>query len=194
MHKQNQRQGLLIILTAVLTGAVLIAGAGIYILLKSVEKPVSTESSNLDKALSDAVPVPDASEAPVDTSIPLLQTPEPEKSTSVTQQFQPKKITSSNKNIRKNYGGANFRGEDLRRKNFRLAQMGGANLANTNLSGVDLSGANMGGANLAQANLTNANLSNADLRGANLSGANLKGANLDGANTDGANLNGAILP
>ncbi|GJD20536.1 hypothetical protein RIVM261_054920 [Rivularia sp. IAM M-261] len=189
MHKQNQRQGLLIILTAVLTGAVLVAGAGIYLLLKSVEKPVSTEPPNLEetRVSSNSVPDSNVSEAPVDTSIPVAPSP----AEKPTQPLQARS-TIVTSNTRKNYGGANFQGEDLRGKSFRQAQMGGANLANSNLSGVDLSGANMGGANLARANLTKANLSNADLRGANLSGANLRGANLDGAKTDGANLNGAL--
>ncbi|RUT09945.1 hypothetical protein DSM106972_004400 [Dulcicalothrix desertica PCC 7102] len=191
MHKQNQRQGLLIILTAVLTGAVLVTGAGIYLLLKSVEKPVSTEPSNLEtRVSSNSVPNSNVSEAPVDTSIPVAPSPA-EKPTTATQPLQARS-TIVTSNTRKNYGGANFQGEDLRGKSFRQAQMGGANLANSNLSGVDLSGANMGGANLARANLTNANLNNTDLRGANLSGANLRGANLDGAKTDGANLNGAL--
>jgi uncharacterized protein YjbI with pentapeptide repeats len=189
MHKQNQRQGLLIILTAVLTGAVLVTGVGIYLLLKSVDKPSTTSNLENNTSSNNIVSVPDASEAPVDTSAPVPQVVE--KPVTVKQSSQPS-ISVVTSSTRKNYGGANFQGEDLRGKSFRQAQMGGVNLANSNLSGVDLSGANMGGANLAGANLTKANLSNTDLRGANLSNANLKGANLNGAKTDGANLNGAM--
>ncbi|MEA5571474.1 pentapeptide repeat-containing protein [Calothrix sp. UHCC 0171] len=185
MSQQNQRQNLIFILAAILTGAVIVAGTLIYILLKTTETP-----SNLSSLTSSdtSVSTPDVAEAPVETSPPenIITIPADTKLQQPTS--QPKA------NLGKNLGGVNLQNKDLRRMNLRQAQMGGANLAKSNLSGVDLSGANMGGANLSQANLTNANLSGADLRGANLSGANLKGANLDDAYTDGANFNGAILP
>ncbi len=70
MHQQNQRKGLLFILAAVITGAVFLTGTGIYMLLKTTEKPVaSSESSSLTSTASSvAVPVPDKENCPRDYS------------------------------------------------------------------------------------------------------------------------------
>jgi uncharacterized protein YjbI with pentapeptide repeats len=191
MSQQNQRKGLIFTLAAVLTGGVLVAGTMIYTLLKATETPSNTASTT---SLDTSIPIPNLSEAPVETSPSATSEPTENTSPVLAQQKQ-QSIPSPKTNLnKKNLGGVNLANKDLRRMNLHKAQMGGANLANSNLSGVDLSGANLGGANLSKANLTNANLSNTDLRGANLSSANLKGANLDDAYTDGANLNGAILP
>ncbi|NJL63823.1 MAG: pentapeptide repeat-containing protein [Methylacidiphilales bacterium] len=190
MSQQNQRKGLIFTLAAVLTGAVLVAGTMVYILLKTTETPPNLASStSSDTASSISTINPNLSEAPVETLPTATNTPVP-KAQLKEPSTSPPKTNLSNKNL----GGVNLANKDLRNMNLQKAQMGGSNLANSNLSGVDLSGANLGGANLSKANLTNANLSNTDLRGANLSSANLKGANLDDAYTDGANLNGAIMP
>ncbi|ARV60929.1 hypothetical protein BZZ01_21980 [Nostocales cyanobacterium HT-58-2] len=184
---QQQRQGLLFTLSAVLTGATLLAGVGIYMALKSVETPVTA---------------PDITQAPVDTLVPL-----PANTPTVP-------IQEPQNELGKNLGGVNWKGKDLRALKLSHANLGGANLANTDLSGVDLSGAILSGANLANANLSgvnlsranisganldnanisNANLSNADLKGANLNDANLEGAILKGTLLEGANLSGATLP
>jgi uncharacterized protein YjbI with pentapeptide repeats len=182
--QSNQRQGLLFTLAAVMTGATLLAGVGIYMALKTADKPNPSLAQQQTTEETSTI-------APVETSLPPVQdTPAtPPQTTSVAQQ-----PSSQPNEVGKNLGGVNFAGKDLRRMKLQNAHLGGANLRSANLSGVNLSGANFGGANLAKANLKNANLKNADLRGANLADANLKGANLNGASLDGANLNGAILP
>ncbi|MFH7029177.1 MAG: pentapeptide repeat-containing protein [Heteroscytonema crispum UTEX LB 1556] len=181
--QSNQRKGLLFTLAAVLTGATLLAGVGIYMALKTADKPNPSVAQQTTEETSTI--------APVETSLgPIQNTPAaPQQQTPLAQ-----KASSQPNQVGKNLGGRNFAGQDLRRMNLRNTHLGGANLSQADLSGVDLSGANLGGANLAKANLRKANLRNADLRGANLGNANLKGANLDGAFLDGANLNGATLP
>ncbi|BAY42733.1 pentapeptide repeat protein [Scytonema sp. HK-05] len=189
----QQRQNLLFTLSAVLTGATLLAGVGIYMALKSVETPVA--------APNQTVTAPDITEVPVDTLVPP---PEHTPVVPIQEQQEPGK----------NLGGVNWKGKDLRGMKLRNANLGGANLANTDLSGVNLSGAilsganlenanlsdvnlsnaNLGGANLKNANISNANLSSADFRGANLDDANLEGAILKSTHLEGANLNGAIMP
>lgn len=200
MYHNNQRQGQLFTLSAILTGATLMAGVGIYMVLKSVETPVVS----LDKSLlEDSVVAPDLVEAPVDISVL------PPKDIPAVPRIQ-KPQTHPGKNL----GGVNWEGRDLQGMTLRNANLGGANLedtdlsgadlsgailsganlANAEMSGVNLSGANLSGANLDNANLTNANLSSADLRGANLDDANLEGATLKGTLLDGANLSGATMP
>ncbi|MBW4632119.1 MAG: pentapeptide repeat-containing protein [Iphinoe sp. HA4291-MV1] len=198
----QQRQSLLFTLSAVLTGATLLVGVGIYVALKSVETPVA--------APNQTVTAPDITEAPVDTLVP------PAANTSVSpQEDTPVVLIQEQHNeLAQNLGGVSWEGKDLRGMKLRYANLGGANLANANLSGVDLSGAtlsganldntnlsgvnlssaNLSGANLNNANLRNANLSRADFRGANLGDANLKGAILRETRLEGANLNGAIMP
>jgi uncharacterized protein YjbI with pentapeptide repeats len=185
--QSNQRQGLVFTLTAVLTGATLLAGVGIYMALKTVDKPNSSVAQQAQQQTTEET----STIAPVETSLPSVEDrpAKPSQTTSVTQ-----KPSSQPNEVGKNLGGVNFAGKDLRGMKLQNAHLGGANLREANLSGVDLSGANLGGANLAKANLRNANLKNADLRGANLADANLKEAKLNGASLDGANLNGAILP
>ena len=68
MPQQNQRKELLFILTAVITGAVFVIGAGIYIVLRTTEKPITSTAS-------DTTPILDASEAPVETSLPPTNNP-----------------------------------------------------------------------------------------------------------------------
>ncbi|WP_156818274.1 pentapeptide repeat-containing protein [Mastigocladopsis repens] len=175
---QQQRQGLLFTLSAVLTGATLLAGVGVYIALKSGETPVAAPDTSVTRS--------DMTQAPVDTLVPLLA------DTPVVP------IQKQQNELGKNLGGVNWKGKDLRTLKLRHANLGGANLANTDLSGVDLSGAILSGANLANAKLTGVNLSNANLSGANLDNtkldnANLSGADFRGANLDDANLEGAIL-
>lgn len=173
----QQRQSLLFTLSAVLTGATLLAGVGIYMALKSVETPVAVPNQT--------VTAPDITEVPVDT---LVASPENPPVVPIQEQQEPGK----------NLGGVNWKGKDLRGMKLRNANLGGANLANTDLSGVNLSGAILSGANLKNANLSGVNLSNANLGGANLKNANISNANLTsadfrGANLDDANLEGAIL-
>ena len=173
----QQRQSLLFTLSAVLTGATLLAGVGIYMALKSVETPVAVPNQT--------VTAPDITEVPVDT---LVASPEDTPVVAIQEQQEPGK----------NLGGVNWKGKDLRGMKLRNANLGGANLANTDLSGVNLSGAILSGANLENANLSDVNLSNANLGGANLKNANISNANLSsadfrGANLDDANLEGAIL-
>ena len=173
----QQRQSLLFTLSAVLTGATLLAGVGIYMALKSVETPVAVPNQT--------VTAPDITEVPVDTLVPP---PEDTPVVPIQEQQEPGK----------NLGGVNWKGKDLRGMKLRNANLGGANLANTDLSGVNLSGAILSGANLENANLSDVNLSNANLGGANLKNANISNANLTsadfrGANLDDANLEGAIL-
>jgi uncharacterized protein YjbI with pentapeptide repeats len=173
----QQRQSLLFTLSAVLTGATLLAGVGIYMALKSVETPVAVPNQT--------VTAPDITEVPVDT---LVASPEDAPVVAIQEQQEPGK----------NLGGVNWKGKDLRGMKLRNANLGGANLANTDLSGVNLSGAILSGANLKNANLSGVNLSNANLGGANLKNANISNANLTsadfrGANLDDANLEGAIL-
>jgi hypothetical protein len=183
MHHSNQRHKLLISLTTILTGAIFLAGFGIYVVLKTVESPVKSEVSTSETGI-----VPEDT-APVET---LVTSPNEDipASTAVTPEID---TTTQSNSIPKNFGGVNWQGRNLRTMDLRKAQLGGANLSRGNLSGVDLSGANLGGANLSGANLRGANLSGADLRGANLGGANLKGANLNGALLDGANTTGAVI-
>ncbi|MBW4499382.1 MAG: pentapeptide repeat-containing protein [Scytonema hyalinum WJT4-NPBG1] len=174
---QSKRQELLFTLSAVLTGATLLAGVGIYIALKNVQTPVA--------APNQTVTAPDITEVPVDT---LVASPEDTPVVPIQEQQEPGK----------NLGGVNWKGKDLRGMKLRNANLGGANLANTDLSGVNLSGAILSGANLKNANLSRVNLSNANLGGANLKNANISNANLTsadfrGANLDDANLEGAIL-
>jgi len=184
MHPQKHRQSLLLTLAAILTGATIFAGVGIYIALKSVEKPLSSSDTS------------DTSISPLDSQVPVETTaPYPIKSSaspSNTAEITP--VPDSKNKPAQNLGGANFKGKNLQEMNFSQVNLGGANLENTDLNGVDFSGANLSGANLSNANLRNANLNNADLRGANLSNANLQNANLNGAKLDGANLTGTVMP
>lgn len=179
---QSKRQSLLFTLSAVLTGATLLAGVGIYMALKSVETPVAAPNQQVAEQTAS---VPDIKEVPVDT---LVTSPEDTAVVPIQEQQEPGK----------NLGGVHWNGKDLRRMKLRNANLGGANLANTDLSGVNLSGAILSGANLKNANLSGVNLSNANLGGANLNNANISNANLTsadfrGANLDNANLEGAIL-
>ncbi len=180
---QFKRQGLLFTLSAILTGATLLAGVGIYMVLKSVETPVATPNQQVPDQTAIA---PDVTEVPVDT---LVSSPEDTPAVPIQEhQNEPGK----------NLGGVNWKGKDLRGMKLRNANLGGAHLENTDLSGVDLSGAILSGAHLENANLSGVNLSNANLSGAhlenaNLSNANLSSADLRGANLDDANLERAIL-
>ena len=184
MHPQKQRRGLLLTLAAILTGATLLAGVGIYATLKSVEKPLSSSTSDT------SILQPD-SQAPVETIAPPSVENSAQSNTTTTEI----KPTPNFKNKPgKNLGGVNWQGKNLRGMNLSKVNLGGANLENADLSGVDLSGANLSGANLSSANFRNANLRNADLRGANLGDANLQQANLNGTLLDGANLNGTVMP
>lgn len=172
MEQHKQHQSLLFTLAGVLTGVALLAGVGIYLLLKGVETPVvSTETP---------VAAPPISSVPVETSLPTIES---SAAPAKGRQNEPGK----------NLGGVNWQGRDLHTMNLRNANLGGANLAKANLSGVDLSSANLSGANLDKANLSNANLSSSDLRGANLQDANLNQANLNGTLLDGANLSGTTI-
>ncbi|KAB8320468.1 pentapeptide repeat-containing protein [Tolypothrix campylonemoides VB511288] len=178
---QSKRQELLFTLSAVLTGATLLAGVGIYTALKNVETPAAAPNQQVPQTAS----VPDITEVPVDT---LVASPEDTPIVPIQEQQEPGK----------NLGGVNWKGKDLRGMKLRNANLGGANLANTDLSGVNLSGAILSGANLNNANLSGVNLSNASLGGANLKNANISNANLTsadfrGANLGDANLEGAIL-
>jgi len=179
---QSKRQELLFTLSAVLTGATLLAGVGIYIALTNVQTPVAAPNQQVPEQTAS---VPDITEVPVDT---LVASPENTPVVPIQEQQEPGK----------NLGGVNWKGKDLRGMKLRNANLGGANLANTDLSGVNLSGAILSGANLKNANLSRVNLSNANLGGANLKNANISNANLTsadfrGANLDDANLEGAIL-
>jgi Pentapeptide repeats (8 copies) len=192
----QQRQGLLFILAAVLTGTTLLLGVGVYTLLKTVDSAKSPQEKQVrqndisSEAPVETLPPPISTELPPQQTAtePLTQPDSPvaaiPRTLSRTQKYQPEK----------NLGGVNWRGRDLRGVNLQNVDLGGANLETANLNGVNLSGAKLGGANLAKANLRNANLSGADLRGANLGNANLGGANLNGTLLDGANLNGTIMP
>lgn len=182
MHQQKHRQRLLLTLAAILTGGTLLTGVGIYMALKSVEKPLSSSDTSISQ--------PDISQAPVETMAPssVENSTDGVNTTEITPVPQPKNKPG------KNLGGVNWEGKILRKMNLSKVNLGGANLKKADLSGVDLSGANLSGANLSNANLRNANLSNADLRGANLQEANLQEANLNGALLDGANLTGTVMP
>ncbi|MGB3654432.1 MAG: pentapeptide repeat-containing protein, partial [Rivularia sp. (in: cyanobacteria)] len=182
MHPQKQRRGLLLTLAAILTGATLLAGVGIYVTLKSVE---TVSSSTSDTSISQ----PD-SQAPVETIAPPSVENSAQSNTTTT---EIKPAPNFKNKPGKNLGGVNWQGKNLRGMNLSKVNLGGANLKNADLSGVDLSGANLSGANLNSANFRNANLRNADLRGANLGDANLQQANLNGALLDGANLNGTVM-
>ncbi|MBW4509418.1 MAG: pentapeptide repeat-containing protein [Scytonematopsis contorta HA4267-MV1] len=193
----QQRQGLLFVLAAVLTGTTLLLGVGVYTLLKTVD---STTVDNAKTPQQKQVTQNDiSSEAPVETLAPPTSTelsPQQTATESLTQQDSQvvAKPRTQKYQPEKNLGGVNWRARDLRGMSLRNVDLGGANLETANLSGVDLSGAKLGGANLAKANLRNANLSGADLRGANLGNANLTGANLNRTLLDGANLNGTKMP
>ncbi len=174
MYQHKGRPGLLFTLATVMTGASLLAGVGIYVVLKSAETPVAS---------TDTPSVAPLSQVPIETSVPHTQ-PTPQDAP------LPKGLQNE---PGKNLGGVNWQGRNLRLMNLRNANLGGANLKNADLSGMDLSQANLSGANLDKANLSNANLSSTDLRGANLSEANLDGANLNGTLLDGANLRGTSM-
>jgi Pentapeptide repeats (8 copies) len=193
----QQRQGLLFVLAAVLTGTTLLLGVGVYTLLKTVDSPTvdNAKASQQKQATQNDI----SSEAPVETLAPPVSTelsPEQTATEPLTQQDSQvaAKPRTQKYQPEKNLGGVNWRARDLRGMSLRNVDLGGANLETANLSGVDLSGAKLGGANLGKANLRNANLSGADLRGANLGNANLTGANLNRTLLDGANLNGTKMP
>lgn len=204
----QKRQGLILTLTALLTGLTLVGGVLIYFVLRNTEAPpmISTETQPQGNSRDSSLSNPDIAEAPVDTSVPIETTSselQPIEENQNSQQDSVEKSKNIDTNVNrnninninnKNFGGVNWQKRDLRSKNLREAQLGGANLANTNLNGVDLSRANLGGANLRGANLRGANLEGTDLRGANLDGADLRGTNLDAAFVDGANLQNAKLP
>jgi uncharacterized protein YjbI with pentapeptide repeats len=216
MYQNHQRQGLLLTLSAVLTGVALMTGVGIYVALKSVESPVLTsEASPPNKSVA----LPDMTQIPVDTTAHTSNIPTNDPSY-ISQDLPQEQIpvaqavSKQQNEPRKNLGGVNWSGRNLRGMKLRNANLGGANLENSDFNGVDLSGATLNGANLANAdlshvnlssanlsganldnaNLSNANLYSADLRGANLDNANLNGANLKGTLLDGANLSGTTMP
>ena len=180
MHQKKQRQSLILILAAVMTGVTLLAGVGIYLALRAVDSSTITPRQN------------SVASQEAETSIPPVETSPLQPETPVT--VAPQTTTSDKSEPGKNLGGVNWKGRDLRTMNLRNAKLGGANLEAANLSGVDLTAANLSGAKLGKTNLKNANLTNADLRGANLGNANLSGAKLNGTLLDGANLNGATMP
>ncbi|WP_243147272.1 pentapeptide repeat-containing protein [Scytonema sp. UIC 10036] len=209
MYPTKQRQRLLFTLSSVMTGAILLAGMGVYTALNGLQPRMGTvDNSSQDTLVVEA----DTSQLPIDTSISSTGTdisvPELEASRAAPpvtkQQNEPGKnlggVNWQGKNLQgmklqnAHLGGANLQNADLTNVDLSGAILAGANLANSNLSGVNLSNANLSGANLDNANLTNANLSSADLRGANLDDANLEGARLNGTLLDGANLSGATLP
>ncbi|MGD1914430.1 MAG: pentapeptide repeat-containing protein [Rivularia sp. (in: cyanobacteria)] len=185
MDPRKQRRGLLVTLAAILTGATLLSGVGIYLALKSLETPLSSSDPSDSSILQ-----PDISRAPVETIAP----PPVESSISQSNTTEITPPAYSKNKPAKNLGGVNWERKDLRQMNLSQVNLGGANLKNADLSSVDLSGANLSGANLSGANLNGANLRNADLRGTNLTNANLQRANLNGALLDGANLTGAVIP
>jgi Pentapeptide repeats (8 copies) len=204
MSQSKQRQGLIFILAAILTGGTLIAGIVIYMGVKNFDTSVTPKASPIETPIEASSDVPftqeDLSIPPVETSVSNTQKKSEEnvskKVTPIPLENKPK-ITSiliQENEPGKNLGGVNWQGRDLRKINLRSANMGGANLVNANLNGVNLNQTNLSGSNLTKANLKNANLSDADLRGANLSNADLTGANLNGTLLDGANLNGTIMP
>jgi hypothetical protein len=182
MQHSNQRHKLLVSLATILTGAVFLAGVGIYLVLKTVESPVKSQTFTSETSTS---PIDDV--APVETSVT------PSSEDNISSKVVASDRSMPNHSLQKNFGGVNWQGRNLQKMDLSQAQLGGANLGGVNLSGVDLRGANLGGANLSQANLMNANLSGADLRGANLGKANLKGANLSGVLLDGANTAGTMM-
>lgn len=207
----QKRQGLILTLTALLTGLTLVGGVVVYFVLRITEVPpiTSVETQPRRDSQDTSLANSDIAEPPVDTSVPVETASSPlqplegnldspqnsdEKNQNINQGTNRNKISNISNINNKNFGGVNWQKRDLRGKNLREAQLGGANLANANLNGVDLSRANLGGANLRGANLRGANLEGTDLRGANLDGADLRGTNLDAAFVDGANLQNAKLP
>jgi uncharacterized protein YjbI with pentapeptide repeats len=179
MHQKKQRQSIILTLAAVLTGATLLAGVGIYLALKAVDTSKTLPEQDSVASQETETSIPPVETSPLQQDTPVRVAPQ---------------ITTEKSEPGKNLGGVNWKGRDLRGMNLRNAKFGGANLEAANLSAVDLAGANLSGANLAKTNLKNANLSNADLRGANLQNADLSGAKLNGTLLDGANLNGATMP
>lgn len=207
----QKRQGLIITLTALLTGLTLVGGVAMYFVLRSTEKPagLTAESKPTELPKSELPPsvtesIGDIAEAPVETTAPQevpATPPAPDVARIIEQSAKAAESDRENNQenpppaaANRNLGGVNWQKRDLRRRNLQGVQMGGSNLAGANLTGVDLSQTNLGGANLSGANLSGANLSQTDLRGANLEGADLRGTNLDAAYTDGANLKNAKLP
>ena len=174
LYQPKQRKGLLVSLAAVLTGAALLAGIGIYLALKSVEQ---TPIAQIEPAV-----------APVDTCQPN----EPAQDLGGTN-LAGRDLRGMNL-CNADLGGANLTKANLEGVDLRGADLSGVNLSNAKLSDADLSDADLSGADLANADLSNTNLSNADLSGANLSHANLNGSDLNGAVLTGADLAGATMP
>ncbi len=190
MEGHKQRQFLIFILAAITTGATLLTGIVIYLVLKSVET-----SDNSSVGLPDrSIKTINTSKAPIEKSVKLTNKSIPLTENPVLQEITPINSTTELKEVKKNFGGVNWEGKNLQGMNLQNVNFGGANLAHTNLSGVDLRNSNLSGANLSNANLSNAKLINVDLRGSNMSNTNLRGADLNGARLEGANFTGAIMP
>lgn len=158
-----QRKNLIKSLAAVLTGAALLAGVGIYFLMKGMDKPV-------------AEPVPVTQAPPASTCVP---NDVGDNLGGVN--FAGKDLTCFN------LRSANLGGANLSNANLRGVDLSGADLSGANLNNADLSNANLNFANLRGANLNNAVLDGATFDGAKLDGANLGGATLPSKNKPSQN-------
>jgi len=144
-----QRKNLIKSLAAVLTGAALLAGVGIYFLMKGMDKPV-------------AEPIPAAN-----ACVPQRPSGNLGGGNLAGKDLRCWDLQNAD------LGGANLSNADLSGANLSGAKLGGANLSNANLSNANLSFADLGGANLNNADLTGAILNGTKLEGANTTGATM---------------------
>jgi len=75
MYQKKQRQSLILILAAVMTGATLLAGVGIYLVLRAVDTSKTIPEQNSVASQEAATSIPPVETSPLQQDTPVIVTP-----------------------------------------------------------------------------------------------------------------------